>query len=130
MRYIAHKRLKGRAICGEVNLPALTVCEGDDKAIYLNGQPVCALKSEISHQHFARDDDGHGLERGDLTRRIIAALARKHRHQERWDKVWDDLVCQPYRRVDYEDYWLWNHEFYNGNINDLRHIAQLVEGVD
>lgn len=25
-----------------------------------------------------------------------------------------------------EDYWLWNHEFYNAPIEDLRYIAKLV----
>lgn len=115
------------ALCGEVNLPALTICESDGKIIYFNGKPLCGLTSRNAHQHFARNDDGNGLERGRLTRSIEKTLSQKDNdHQARWDKVWDDPACQPYRREDYEDYWLWGHQFYEGDIEALRHIARLV----
>ena len=47
-------------------------------------------------------------------------------YQARWDKVWDDDLCQKYRRPEHEDWWLWNHAFFNAPIPDLRHIAGLV----
>ena len=47
-------------------------------------------------------------------------------HQERWDMVWNDPACQLFKRADDDDYWLWNHDFFNADIDVLRHIAELV----
>lgn len=104
-------------------------CEGGI-IIYNNGI-VCNENCESSHQFFARNDDGHGMERGKLTQAIMKTLAHRNgkddeQYQARWDMVWNDPVCQPYRRTDYDDYWLWNHEFFNADIDVLRHIANLV----
>lgn len=131
MKYIAHRRLKKDVICGFVNIPATTEVECEDGVIIYNNGIVCYEGSETSHQFFARNDDGCGMERGCLTQAIVKALAETNgrgdeKHQERWDRVWDDPVCQPYKRADYDDYWLWNHDFYNAPIDDLRHIAKLV----
>lgn len=127
MKYIVHKRFKGTAICGNVNLPATAACECIGDFIIHDGKVICAVKSENAHQHFTRDDDGKGMERGKLTQAIQKALAgRGTQYQARWDKVWSDPLCQPYKREEYADYWLWNHEFFNADINVLRHIANLI----
>ena len=75
MKYIVHKRFKSKAICGYVNLPALTECECVDGRIVCNGKIICNERSE---------------------------------------------------NADYEDFWLWNHDFYQADIDVLRHIAKLV----
>lgn len=131
MNYIVHKRFKDTAMCGEINLPAKTKLKSTDGVIVYNGSPICRETSENAHQFFARDDDGHGMERGRLTQAIMKTLAKRNgrddpEHQARWDKVWVDPVCQQYKRPDYTDYWLWGHNFYQADINDLRHIAKLV----
>lgn len=127
MKYIVHKRFKGKAICGDVNLPAMTECECDGKIIRHNGNDICFVKSENAYQFFAINDDGMGMERGKLTQDIQRTLAKRDNdYQKRWDKVWNDMVCQPYKREDYDDYWLWNHAFFNADIDVLRHIANLV----
>ena len=127
MKYIVHKRFHSTAICGEVNIPAMTECESNGVFITLDGKPLCCTTCENAHQFFAINDDGNGMERGKLTQEIQKTLAKNDaQHQERWDKVWDDPICRPYKRSDYDDYWLWNHEFFNADINDLRHIARLV----
>ena len=60
------------------------------------------------------------MERGRMTKAIQSILGKKDvRHQERWDKVWEDELCQKYKRKEYANYWLWNHEFYNAPIEDL-----------
>ena len=46
--------------------------------------------------------------------------------QARWDKVWAEPLCQQYRRTEHEDFWIWNHDFYNAPVADLRCIAALV----
>ena len=126
-KYIVHKRLKGTAICGEVNFPAMTICECNNNIIQYEGHDICYVKSEQAHQHFAIDEDGNGLERGHLTQAIMKRLARRDDYyQDRWDKIWADEVCQKYKREEYEDYWLWNHDFFNADIDDLRYIAQMI----
>lgn len=127
MNYIVHRRFKGKAICGDVNIPAMTEAEDVDGVIMYDGKSVCFDTSENAHQYFARNDDGNGMLRGKLTQSIQKTLRKRdENYQARWDKVWDDEVCQPYKRVEYADFWLWNHEFFHADIDVLRHIAQLV----
>lgn len=127
MKYIVHKRFKGKAICGDVNLPAMTECESDGVFITYNGKTICYATSNNAHQFFAVNDDGMGMIRGKLTQVIQNILAKRDdNYQARWDKVWGDSVCQKYKRDTYEDYWLWSHEFFHADIETLRHIASLV----
>lgn len=127
MQYIVHKRFKQESISGYVNIPACSVCEEQDGVILYNGNVVCSASSMNAHQHFARNDDGNGLLRGRLTRSIMKALEKRDKdYQSRWNKIWDDSLCQPYRRKEYAQYWLWNDDFYKADIDTLRHIAKLV----
>ena len=58
---------------------------------------------------------------------ILSKLEKRDKnHQNRWNKVWADPLCQRYRRADHEDYWLWNPDFFSAPVLDLRHIAALV----
>lgn len=127
MNYIAHKRFKDKAFCGSVNIPATTALESVDGVILYKGKPVCFETSENAHQFFARNDDGNGMRRGRLTQAIQKKLEKRDIHyQERWDKVWGDPVCRSYKRINSDDYWLWNHNFFNAGIDALKHIAELV----
>jgi hypothetical protein len=127
MQYIVYKRFKAMALCGEVNIPALSVCECEDGLISYNGNPICYNVSENAHQHFTRNNDGQGLLRGKLIQAITNTLTKRDAdYQARWNKVWEDNLCQKYKRSDYSDYWLWNHDFFNAEIYDLKHIAGLV----
>lgn len=127
MQYIVHRRFKAKAICGDVNLPAMTVCESEGNFIAHSGLPICAATSENAHQFFAIHEDGKGMERGKLTQAIQKTLAKRNKHyQDRWDRVWEDERCQQYKRTEHADYWLWNHDFFNAPIEDLQHIAALV----
>ena len=47
-------------------------------------------------------------------------------HNARWGKIWEDALCQKYKRPDQEEHWIWNFDFYNGPVEDLRHIAALI----
>lgn len=130
MTYITTQRFKSKAICGDVNLPALTEVTLIGNMLYFGDKPLCVVTSENAHRHFARNDDGQGMERGRLTRTIMEALARKdEKHQDRWDKVWEDELCRKYKRKEYADYWLWNHAFFNADIADLEHIYNLIKEV-
>lgn len=130
MKYITHQRFKEKAICGEVNLPAMTEVELKDNMLYWQDKPLCVITSENAHKYFARNDDGQGMERGRLTQAIQKALSQNdEKHQDRWDKVWEDSLCHKYKRKEYADYWLWNHAFFNADIADLEHIYNLIKEV-
>lgn len=129
MQYIVHKNFHGKTIAGEVDIPVSTVCETVNNWIFYNGKPVCSIMSAIAHRHFAVNGDGCGLRRGNLTTAIQDTLNRrddKENWQERWDMVWNDELCQKYRRKEHKDHWLWNHGFYNAKIDDLVYIANLI----
>ncbi len=127
MKYIVHRRFKGTAITGQVNIPAMSVCDEVGGVIFYKDKPICYATSENAHQFFACNDDGQGMVRGKLTQAIQVALRRRDAHyQERWDKVWNDPVCQKFKRPEDDDYWLWSHDFFEADINELRHIAFII----
>lgn len=128
MKYITYKRFKDRAICGDVNIPANTECEERNGMIYYNNNPICLITSENAHMHFTVNDDGEGMKRGKIIHDINLLLRRKDdNYQSRWDRVWEDELCQKYKRPEHQDHWLWNHEFYNADINDLEYILNLIQ---
>lgn len=128
MKFIAHKRCKEKLICGEMNLPAGTSCDGAiDGVIRLEDKVLCYASSDTGHKYFCRDDDGCGMLRGRLTSDIQKKLQKRDgEYQIRWDRIWADTVCQKYKRKEYQDYWLWNDEFFQADIDDLKHIAKLL----
>lgn len=128
MKYIVHTRFKAKAICGEVNLPALTEVNLKDNMLYYQDKQLCVITSENAHKYFARNDDNNGMERGRLTQLIKSILEKNdEKHQDRWDKIWEDELCQKYKRIEYADYWLWNTAFFNAPIEDLRYIYNLIK---
>ena len=65
--------------------------------------------------------------RGKLTAAIIAAVSKRDKgHGERWAKLWADPMACRYRRADHADFWVWSHDFFEANVEDLRHIAALI----
>ncbi len=127
MEYIAYKRFKGKALCGDVNIPALTLCEEINGCIYCGGKALCFATSENAHQYFTRNNDGYGMLRGKLIQTIQKRLAKQDGHyQERWNKVWIDSTCQLYKRHEHADFWLWNHDFFQADIEVLQYIANLI----
>lgn len=127
-RYIARKRARFQGISGLVNLPFGTLLEARDGLLFYNGQPMCAVTGQNAHDYFSQDDDGQGRARGRLVAAIVARLEKRDAgYQARWDKVWAAPVCQRYRRPEHEDFWLWNHDFYNAPVDDLQRIADLID---
>lgn len=132
--YVVIKRFKGKTVSGMLNLPYGTVCHTADcgnnqRAIVCDKGIVCNVISDAAFQFFTQNDDGNGLERGRLTQAIIKRLQRKEHdtsYQDRWDKVWEDSVCQKYKDTDFPDHWLWNYDFYNAPLFDLQYIAKLA----
>lgn len=135
--YVVVQRFKRQKnpICGAVNLPFGTECKtaycGEEKAIVCDQGILCYVASQSAFDFFAQNDDGHGIDRGKLTKNIIQTLIRlKQNDTEKanavWDKIWNDPICLKYKRPGYADHWLWNYDFYNANLHDLQYIAKLV----
>lgn len=128
-RYIAHRRARFKGISGQVNIPYGAVLEVRDGLLCWKGEQLCAATSQNAFDFFSQDDDGHGLERGKLVSAITARLRPKNERdnvQARWDKVWENPLCQKYRRADHEDHWIWSYEFFNAPVYDLQQIARLI----
>ena len=125
MTYLVTRRFKAKTMSGIVNLPYGTACELRGETIYHSGKPLCFATSENAHNYFSRNDDGQGERRGELVREIMGRLKG---NQEAWERVWDDPAIRKYKRVEFADYWLFNHEFYNAPIADLEYILKIVKG--
>ena len=69
-RYITRKRARIEGICGKVNIPYGTALETEDGYLLYDGSRLCVVTSQNAYDYFSQDDDGHGLERGGLDRKI------------------------------------------------------------
>lgn len=123
MLYIVHTNFDGKAICGEITLPVGTECTAMSGTIYHNLKAVCKIASYNAYNHFARNNDGNGLKRGELIKTIKDTLST---HIDRWERVENDPVCKQFNEGG--DDWIWNCAFYNASIAQLEYIANLVTG--
>lgn len=127
MQYITYRRFKANTFSGPVNIPAMSSCYEAGGIIFYRGKPISFVTSEDAHQYFARNDDSQGMVRGKLTQAIQKTLEKRDAHyQERWNKVWASPLCQKFKRPEDDNYWLWNHDFFQAEIHELRRIASLV----
>lgn len=125
--YLCRKRARFDGISGQVNIPYGTALICQDGFLMHQNKPLCGITSQNAYDFFSQNDDGMGRERGDLVGRILSKLQKRDSgYQARWNKVWEDAWCQKYKRPEHEDHWIWNFDFYNGPVEDLRHIAGLI----
>lgn len=125
--YLCRKRARFDGISGQVNIPYGTALICQDGFLMHQNKPLCGITSQNAYDFFSQNDDGMGRERGDLVGRILSKLQKRDSgYQARWNKVWEDVRCQKYKRPEHEDHWIWNFDFYNGPVEDLRHIAGLI----
>lgn len=125
--YLCRKRARFDGISGQVNIPYGTALICQDGFLMHQNKPLCGITSQNAYDFFSQNDDGMGRERGDLVGRILSKLQKRDSgYQARWNKVWEDARCQQYKRPEHEDHWIWNFDFYNGPVEDLRHIAGLI----
>ena len=114
-QYVARKRARFYSGGRQVNIPWGAVLDEQDGSLYWQGRPLCRI------------NDGNGKLRGQLVGAILSRLERRDaNYQARWDLVWESPLCQPYKRPEHEDWWVWNYAFYNAPILDLQRIAALV----
>lgn len=127
MEYIIYKDFNAKAICGAVNLPRGTICTERNGVIYHGADTLCSKKSENAYKYFARNNDGKGLERGELITSIKTALAIQDEHTyERWYRVWNNPVCQELNSSPNSNSCVWNYGFYSADIDTLDYIYKTI----
>lgn len=133
MEYIVHHRFKGIAATGErMNIPYGSRFEtiGDFIATP-DAKGICYTTSEAAKQHFARNDDGQGLERGKLTW-AIAYSSRERKsadgHRQRFTDEEIELLERWWSRFLRDDVEtiLFNQAFFDADPAELRPIAQAL----
>ena len=134
--FIARKRYRGLSLNGDsVNISAQSVllCKGD--ILFYNDIPLAFVTSQVSLDYFTTNDDGKGMERGKIIDEIFSILTNKpysseqeaKKRLEAWDRVWSSEFCLSFKRKDHADFWLWNYEFYNTSVNNLKIILQIIK---
>ena len=129
-QYVVTKRFKGRAICGDLNLPFGTECFAKNEILYCDKGAICSVKSQNSYVYFTWNGDGCGEKRRKLIDSVVRNLDRgkqsKESYDEKWEMVWKDDTCLKYKRTDCNDRWLWSYAFYHAEISDLLYIERLI----
>ena len=128
--YIVTKKFTGHAICGDIVLQAGTQLTTSRGYILCPHGPVCVVTSQNAYDYFSQNDDGRGEERGKLVHDILRRLKKlkpsAQRYDHIWGKIWEDPHCLKFKRPEHDDHWLWNYDFYNADIEDLKYIRNLV----
>lgn len=129
MKYITHHRFKELAACGEVlNIPYGTELETvGNFIITLQGKIVCSMTSENAKLHFARNDDGRGLERGKLTY-AIAYSRRIKENGFRFSESEVKMLEQEwfhFLRKDVDTI-LFNENFFTAEPEELQRLAEAL----
>lgn len=128
MKYITHRRLKGKGLCDKVlNLPYGTRLTEDENGFLVTkqGDTVCSTTSEVCRMHFAIDGDGKGLERGKYTHAI--AYSRKGMNSEgfRFTEKQRSIIVRHYQRfIEEHDYIIFNDKFFKASIEELKAMAK------
>lgn len=134
--YFVRRRARFKDINGrDVNIPYGSVFTAEnDLILNPDGTALTHTVCDNAKNFFVQNDDKKGKERADLVNKITKFLERRYpidtieykKHQNLWNKVWEDELCNKYRRKDNEDHWLWSQDFYNASIDDLVYIAKLL----
>jgi len=130
MNYITHRIYKGPAANGQrVNVPYGTEFEtiGDFIATP-QGKGICFTSSDVAQRHFARNDDGRGLERGALTYAIAFRSLKggsgyrfSDREIEMLKRHWSHWLRQDVDTI------LFNVAFFAAQPEDLQRLADALQ---
>lgn len=128
--YITTKKFNGQGISGNMVLPEGTILTAYRGYIVYPQGVVCSITSQNAFDYFSQNDDGNGIERGKLVHDILNRVRKLKKHKERndliWGKIWEDAICLKYKRAEHADHWIWNYDFYNADIEDLKYIRNLI----
>lgn len=132
MKYICIKRFKEIAACGKkLNIPYGTQLETIGSFIATSdGEAICHLMSENAHKYFACNDDENGLERGKITYAFAYSKRKPNNTKDRQIYRFSDeeitILERDWKHFlrDDVDVILFNHDFFNADIEELRKVAK------
>ena len=124
MGYVVHRRFKRKGIGGEFNLPHGTECEEVEGVICYQGRPVCLNTSQVAKEHFAVNDDGCGLRRGELTHSIAfgVPLTELQKNIARYTPSINRYIQDDSRVI------LFNDSFFHASILELLSVKTKLGG--
>ena len=131
MKYICHNRFRKKGASGrKYFFKRGTILDTAGGFIESNNTAVCGTKSEDAHKHFARHDDGRGLERGELTFKIAYAHRKPNKDNEfRFTPEEREMLRDEYShwlRDDSETI-LFNDDFFNAEVEELSTLFKRLE---
>lgn len=134
MRYITHHRFRENGLClRKLNLPCGTeLTVSGEFLLTPGGEPVCYRTSELAKRHFARNDDGRGLERGALTHAIAYGNRVRHSEDGRQQRFTDGEIAMlrsQWKRFlrPNEDVLLFNEDFFAAEVEELQGLADALK---
>lgn len=134
MEYICHRRYRSKGASGEwFNIRRGTKLGTVGNFIAVGSKAVCVVKSEAAYMYFARNDDGRGIERGELTNAI--AYSPQFPHEEdggyRFSEKQREVICTEYPQFlrDDVDTIIFNYDFFNAEVEELKEMRHRLEVV-
>ena len=132
MEYICHKPFRRKGALGNKFFikKGKTFNTIGDFIVSQDNKPICAVTSRVAYQHFARNDDHQGIQRGDLTYKI-AFLERQPDEKIgfRFTPEERELLQTEYPQFLKQDcqYLVFNYDFFNANIDQLQELYDKLE---
>ena len=131
MKYICHRRYRGKGISGKKYFFKRGVqLESIGQFITFNGAPVCAIQSENAHLYYANNEDGFGLMRGGLTFAIAYSKRQPNYDNEfRFTMEEQEMLRAeyPFWLKDDSEAILFNDNFFNADVEELKNLAERLE---
>lgn len=133
VEYICHRKYSKIAACGDyLTFKQNARFETIGCFIAHDKRAICTVNSEDAHRYFAKNDDGNGIKRGNLTYKI--AYAPRHPNKENGFRFTPDEIEM--LEKDYDrflrkdtDTIIFNNAFFNAKIEDLQEIYNRLEGI-
>lgn len=131
MEYILFRRYRENDFSGKkMNIPALTIANENNNTIFIDNNPICCITSQIAHEYFARNNDGNGLLRGQLTYAIAFSerirYNEDHTRRQRFTDQEIELIETKWEKylIPNLEVILFNHDFFNADIQELEEMAK------
>ena len=124
MNYICIYEYSGKSInCKHVNIPyGADMTDNGNYIFDADNNPICRIDSQVGHMYFANNDDGNGLERGAIIRKLTIDCKYS---DEQVNIIFDNYSDF----LQSTEFLLFNNDFYRADIDTLRTLIDDL-GID